>query len=155
MNGIKVKSLNALGTILNYVEKDLGIDDYVLLAPDDVESVINHGGICLEKERIDARTVKTKPPEIDLRDRNIVWYDDMISTGGTMLKAIEVCDALSPRSHVITTTHPLMLPESLSLFDKAQYIVGTDTIPFRERFAEEQKVHEVSVANLIAEEITK
>lgn len=157
INGITVRNLNALGSILNYVEEELGLDEYVLMAPDkDVEGVINHGGVCLQKERIDARIVRTKPPEIDLKDKDIVWYDDMISGGGTMLNGIEVCNSLSPRSHIVTTTHPLMLPpESTKLFDVARYVVGTDTVPFRDRFSGEIKVHEVSVAGLIAEEIKK
>ena len=75
-----------------------------------------------------------------------------------MLNGIEVCNPLSPRSHTVTTTHPLMLPpESTKLFDAARYVVGTDTVPFSDRFPEEIKVHEVSVdsliASLIAEEI--
>jgi ribose-phosphate pyrophosphokinase len=154
--GILMRNLSALETILNYVDRELKIKDYVLIAPDKgVEPMVRkYNGICLKKERIDAKTVKIKVPEMDLKDRDVVLYDDMVAGGNTMKLSLKEIEKLSPRRRIVSTTHPIFLESAFDLSTEADFIIGTDTIPFfKDRILEQEKAHEVSVASLIAEEI--
>jgi ribose-phosphate pyrophosphokinase len=78
-------------------------------------------------------TVYRKPKlevSFDLRGRDVVIVDDIIGTGGTMLKAVEACKKLGAKSISCGTSHGLFLSNSLKRLKRAgaKEIIASDSI---------------------------
>ena len=75
--------------------KGTGVE--LILSPDEgradnakrVADVVNCEADYLVKERIDGETVKMTPKKLDVNGRKVAIVDDIISTGGTIIKAAE------------------------------------------------------------------
>jgi len=138
--------------------KHLGFSKAVSVAPDkgavklveEADKVLNGGYGWLEKHR-DRVTgeIRMEAKEIDVKGKDAVVFDDIISTGGTMAEAVKILKELGARRVYVACTHPLMLgnSESKILNNGAEGILGTDTIP--------GKFSSVSVAKVIAESLSK
>lgn len=92
----------------------------------------------------------------DVRDRPCLIMDDMISTGGTMAKAIEALLAAGARPEIIVAaTHGLLVKDALHKLshETVQEVFVTDTVPSSHK--DWPKLHVVSVAPLIAAAIQR
>ena len=67
----------------------------------------------------------------DVRNRVVIILDDMISTGGTLLRAAKACRAAGARRVVAAATHGLFLGAGSELLQDpaVEQIVVTDTVP--------------------------
>ena len=92
--GIEVNNLDAFPLLgkhfegtdnLVIVSPDEGSKDYAKAAADAVGAEYDY----LIKKRIDGETVEMQPKELDVSGKNVVVLDDIIATGGTMVKAAE------------------------------------------------------------------
>lgn len=92
----------------------------------------------------DTGEVDLTPSEVDVTDRDVVVIDDIIATGSTMAKAIDILQDRNPRRVFVTTVHPLLTQNARTKLETAgvEAIYGTDTI--------ERPVSTVSVAPAIA-----
>jgi len=95
------------------------------------------GNVTIEK--------KTLP----VKNRDTVIFDDIISSGGTMIKAVGWVKEQGARKVYAACVHPLLIGDTRDKILKAgaDGIVGTDSVP--------SPVSEVSVAPLIAEALKK
>ncbi len=92
----------------------------------------------------------------DVRDRPCLIIDDMISTGGTIAKAIEALLAAGARPEItLAATHGLLVKGALDKLshEAVQEIFITDTIPSNHK--DWPKLQVVSVAPLIATAIQR
>ena len=82
--------------------------------------------------------------DADFRGRDVVFADDMISTGGTIAQAARACKKMGARRIFVLCTHPVLADGALKRVRAAGVlrVVGTDTIP--------SPVSAVSVAPVIA-----
>ena len=88
-------------------------------------------------------TVKT---EQDFKNKNVVVLDDIIASGGTMIRAIEKIRSGGANKIAAAATHALFLKNSLdTLKEKTDCLVVTDSI--------ETPVSNVSIASLVADVI--
>lgn len=103
----------------------------------------------LEKKRHDAETVEIKPRKLDLKGRDVLIVDDIISTGNTIIKAIEVLKKNGANNIYVACTHPLLVLNALVRIYEAGAldVVGTDTVP--------SAISHVSVAPVIVDAIKK
>lgn len=82
--------------------------------------------------------------EIDFSGKNVVILDDIIASGGTMIKAVEKVKSEGARKVIAAAIHGLFLKDSLrKLQEMTDYLVVTDSIS--------TAVSNVSVAPLIVE----
>jgi len=95
------------------------------------------GNVTIEK--------KTLP----VKNRDVVIFDDIISSGGTMIKAVSWVKGQGARRVYAACVHPLLIGDTRDKILKAgaDGVVGTDSVP--------SPVSEVSVAPLIAEALKK
>lgn len=95
---------------------------------------------CEKKERTYVHTdIKT---DYNFKDRNVLILDDMIATGGTMLKVIEKVRSEGAKKVALAATHGLFLKDSFEkLKNSSDYLVVTDSI--------ETPVSHVSVSSLL------
>ena len=103
----------------------------------------------LEKKRYDAQTVEIKPRRLDLKGRDVLIVDDIISTGNTIIKAIDVLKKSGSKDVYVACTHPLLVLNALIRIYQAGAVdvVGTDTV--------QSAISHVSVAPVIAKAVKK
>lgn len=91
--------------------------------------------------------VKIAPKSIDVSGRDVLFIDDIISTGGTLAAAAKEALALGARSVYAACTHALLVAGALDKLYAAgiEEIVATDTVP--------SPVSKVSVAESIAKAV--
>lgn len=115
--------------------------------------VIGISSIALPKVR-DRNTgeVTIDPNAPELKKANgsdVILIDDIISTGGSIIKATEVLLKAGSRKVFVACTHPLLLNDALQkIIDAgASEVVGTNTVP--------SKVSKVDVAPAICDQVSK
>jgi len=148
------KSISAMKLFGDYFRK-MKIENVFCLAPDKsatprakiIADILNCNFSYLEKVRdLTTGEVTTKIKDLNVKNKNIIIIDDIISTGGTMVKAIEILKSQGALDIYICATHTLLIGNSkLKLYKTgAKEVIGTDTIP--------NECSKVSVAPLIADE---
>jgi len=131
--------------------------DVVMVSPDlgsyeRVKVCAEHAGCefdYLEKKRIDAERVEIKPKSLDVRGKDVVIVDDIISTGGTMVEATKMLLQAGAKSVECACVHAVLAGNALNKLYSAgvKDVVATDTI--------ERGVSVISVAKAIAEVLEK
>lgn len=149
---IPAESLSAVPVLASYL-KDHGLKGVFSLAPDDgaawmaadASKILGGGHGWLEKKR-DPVTgeVAVKKPDLEIAGKDLVVIDDIISTGETTAKAVEVAREQGARHVYAACVHPLMVGDALSRIRRsgAEMIIGTDSV--------ESDVSTVTVAPLVA-----
>jgi len=108
------------------------------------------GGECgyLEKSR-DRYTgqVSMEKKAFDVKGKTVIIFDDIISSGGTIVTAAKILRELGPKKVFVACVHPLLIGEAEKNILKAgvDEIVGTDSVM--------SKVSKVSVAPAISREL--
>lgn len=150
---MKVHSLSAIAVIAEYLKKN-GYDGAFSLSPDlgrkDVvthaSTIIGGGFAYFEKVR-DRYTGETlmKIKGINVNGKKAIVFDDIISSGGTMAKAIKELKAQGATKVVAACTHLLLTPgaEEKLIDAGADIIIGTDTI--------KSKYGRITVASMVAD----
>jgi ribose-phosphate pyrophosphokinase len=151
---IKAKDLSAMKLFGEYF-KSLNLNNPLVIAPDDgaihraqlVSKVLKSDYTSFDKFR-DKNTgeITMEYKEIDVANSDIIIIDDIISTGGTMIKAIQMSRKQGADKIYAAATHTLLLSDAKSkiLSAGATDIIGTDTIP--------NEISKISVAPLIAQQ---
>jgi ribose-phosphate pyrophosphokinase len=102
-----------------------------------------HGYVETRRDRLTGKvTVERKT--LSVKDRDVIIFDDIISSGGTMIRAIKWVREQGAKSVYSACVHPLLVGDAKDKIMKsgADGIVGTDCVP--------STVSLVSVAPLIA-----
>ncbi|HVP16526.1 MAG TPA: ribose-phosphate diphosphokinase [candidate division Zixibacteria bacterium] len=108
------------------------------------------GGECgyLEKNR-DRFTgqVGMERKTLDVKGKTVIIFDDIISSGGTIVAAAKILKELNPQRIYVAAVHALLIGEAerLILQTGVEEIVGTDSVP--------SSVSKVSLAPLISREL--
>ncbi len=154
-HNVRVHNLSAMPLIAEHL-KGTGFDGAYSLSPDvgaihQAEAAARVlGGGCgfFEKER-DRKTgeIRMRVEDLDIEGRNAVVFDDIISSGGTMAKAVEGLKGQGASRVAAACTHALLMDEAEERIRNAgaDVILATDTVsnPFSG----------VSVAGLVADYI--
>ncbi len=92
----------------------------------------------------------------DVQDKDVVIFDDMIDTAGTICDAGRVCIEHGAKSVVACATHPVLSGPSLQRLMDAPFkeVVVSNTIPF-DRHQECPKIVTLDTAPLFAEAINR
>lgn len=131
--------LDAFPLIAEHFEK-IPLKDPLVLAPD--KGAVEEGSLIaeklgcpfafLEKER-DRYTgeIVTEEKQMDLKGRDVLIVDDIISTGGTMANAVSIAVKQGARNVYVACVHPLLVGEArLKILNAgAKEIIGTDSVP--------------------------
>jgi ribose-phosphate pyrophosphokinase len=133
--------------------RSFGLERPIVISPDKgalsmAKAAAEHMGAeydYLQKTRLSGTEVSMVPKEIDVRDRDIVIFDDMIATGGTMATAISLLRRQGARRVYLAAVHPVLTGSAvLKLYSAGvEAILSTDTL--------DKGVGTVSVAPLIAD----
>jgi ribose-phosphate pyrophosphokinase len=104
------------------------------------------GGFDYVSTKRDVRTgsVTLEEKELPVKDRDVIIFDDIISSGGTMAKAVKLLKDHDAKKVYAACVHPLLIGDSQKriLGNGAEEIIGTDCVS--------SAVSKVSVAPLIS-----
>ncbi len=156
--GAKFHNLTGVRELAKYVKQNHEIENTIVIGPDEEAEqwakimAEELGGIdysILEKKRVSAEEVIIQTRDIDVKDKNIVIVDDIISTGGTIVESVKALRRLGAKEIIVTCVHPLLVGKAYYKLLKLDLkdIVGTDTVL--------SPISKVSVAPVIVEEIRK
>jgi len=150
---VPTENLSAI-TLLAEHFKSRGLDGAFSLSPDkgaiklaeEADKVLGGGCGWLRKER-DRYTgeIQVEEKSLNVKGRDVIVFDDIISTGGTIARAVKMLKTQGARRVYAACVHPLLIGEAKKKITEsgAEEIVGTDSIP--------SSVRTVSLAPLIAE----
>lgn len=140
-----ISGMPQIGVYLKNLEPD------IIIAPDKgaqdlakkVAEVIGCSWDYLEKIRIDGEHVEMKAKNLSVSGKNVAIVDDIIATGGTIVKATEQLKSQGAKKVYAACTHGLFAKNALSrLQDVCDEVISTDTI--------ENETSVVSVAKEVA-----
>jgi ribose-phosphate pyrophosphokinase len=147
------KTISAIPLLAEYFKKK-GFEKAFALAPDEgaswlvEEASIILGSECgfLEKRR-DRYTgqVTMKKKAFNVHGKIVIIFDDLISTGGTIVSAAKIMKELGADKVSAACVHPLLVGDAEKRIIEAgvEEIIGTDSVP--------SHVSKVSLAPLISE----
>jgi len=154
---VPIKDLSAIGLLASHFKKQgfagalsLSLGKKALDTAIEADKVLRGGYdyISTQRDKVTGKvTIERKP--LPAKNRDIIIFDDIISSGGTMIKAAELVKEQSARRIYAACVHPLLIGDAQQKILKsgANGIVGTDCVP--------SPVSVVSVAPLIAEALSK
>lgn len=147
---IRSHKLSANSLIESYIKRNLR--NPIIIGPDWesykwaklVAEKIGCDFAIMEKERHSARKVKvTLNKKISLKNKNLVFIDDMISTGHTLLEAIKAMKKLGAKNVTCFAVHGILVEGALRKLRKAGAdVITTNTIP--------NKSSRIDVSGLVA-----
>jgi len=109
-----------------------GVSDYISTKRDVIT-----GNVTLEEK------------ELLVKNRDVIIFDDVISSGGTMAKAVKLVREQGARKVYCACVHPLLMGDAQKriLENGAEGIIGTDSVP--------SPVSKVSIAPLISKALAQ
>ena len=132
----KAVNLSPARAIADYFREKLG--DGLVLAPDKgalmrARAVAEKLGLeysHFQKTRISPTEVQMKPVDVDVSGKNVLIVDDIISTGGTMIKAANLLREMGAERVFVAATHGVFAEGAIERVTKAvDELAVTNTIP--------------------------
>jgi len=153
---IKTENVTAIPDLVKYFKK-LRLKNPLIVSPDqggkerakEFAKELDSDYIALEKIR-DRKTgkVKIKTKNLsEVENRDLILVDDMISTGGSIIKATQFLKKQKSKRIYVACTHALLMNNAEKKIRKAGVasIISTNTIP--------GKTSKVDISNTIAKAI--
>ncbi|WP_456420035.1 ribose-phosphate diphosphokinase [Methanocaldococcus infernus] len=141
---------DAVPKLAEYVKDKL--NDPIVLGPDQgalrfakvAAEVLGAEYDYLEKTRISPTEIKIAPKSLDVKDRDVLIVDDIISTGGTVATAAKMLKEQGANEIIAACVHPVLIGDALNrlYFSGIKEVVGTNTFS--------SEVSRVDVSEVIA-----
>ncbi len=152
---IPAHNISAIPIISQHIKKM--VDNPVIVAPDkgalefarEMAEIIGCEYDYLEKTRISPDLVQTKPKDVDVKGKEAIIIDDIISTGGTIINAACILRELGALKVIVSCVHPVLVEDALlKIFTSGvDDVLSTDTLL--------SDVSMISVAPLLSEHLKK
>jgi ribose-phosphate pyrophosphokinase len=136
------------GLVKNAVSLSLGKKALSMAA--EAHSVLKGGFDYVSTKRdVVTGNVALEKKELSIKDRDVVVFDDIISSGGTMAKAVKLVKDQGASKVYAACVHPLLIGDSQKriMDNGAEDIVGTDCVS--------SPVSKVSIAPLVADALLR
>ena len=152
---IKTNNVSAIPELVRYIKK-LNLKNPLVVSPDqggkkragEFAKKLGSEYIALDKQR-DRKTgkVQIKTKNVDVVNRDLILVDDMISTGGSIVKATQFLKKQKCKKIYVACTHALLMNDAERKIKKAGVtkIISTNTIP--------GKTSVVDISSIIAKAI--
>lgn len=118
---IPVDNLSAMPSIAKYIRNNHDDKKPVILAPDkgaenfakEIAEILDTDYDYLEKVRLSPEVVKTKTKSISVENRSVIIVDDIISTGGTIVNAIDILKKQGAKKVDVVCVHPVLVGDAI------------------------------------------
>ncbi|TYT74893.1 ribose-phosphate diphosphokinase [Desulfobotulus mexicanus] len=165
-----VDNLYAAPVLRDYAKRVFGatpedIADLVIVSPDagGVERArafakrLNADWAIVDKRRDVPNKAQAMAVIGNVADKNVIILDDMADTAGTLTEAARALDEKGARSIHAFCTHPVLSGPAVDRIEHSpiQTLVATDSIPLSKEALESDKIHILSIADLVGEAIIR
>ena len=135
-------SVSAIPVLAQYIKKNMNLSAPVVISPDFGASKrteafatlygAEHLQFAKERDRVTGE-VRIDAGELNVKGRDVVIVDDMISTGATIRAAAEKLRKAQASKIVVSCVHPLLVEDAYEKLIEAgvDEIIGTNTVPSR------------------------
>ncbi len=161
---IPVDNLTSAPVLIKHIQ-NLKLQDPVIVSPD-------AGGVGRARfiaKRLDASLAiidkrRPAPNEAqvlhvigDVKSRDVVILDDMVDTGGTLVKSVEALKERGAQRIFAACTHPVLSGKATERIKNSslEKMIATNTIPLKNDAGSENKIEILSVAELFGEAIRR
>ena len=161
---IPVDNLMAAPVLAGYIQS-LNLENLTIVSPD-------AGGVARARvfaKRMEASLAivdKRRPaPNVaqvlhiigDVKEKNVVVMDDMVDTGGTLVRSVEALKREGARRVYAACTHPVLSGKAVERIDNSdvEKLIVTNTIPPSDKLNSSGKIVTLSVAELFGEAIRR
>lgn len=161
---IPVDHLTAEPVVVDYF-RQLDLPDIVLISPDvgNVKTAnlfaqdLNGELAVIDKRRISGSTAVAQRIIGDVKDKNVLMFDDMITTAGTICSAAHLACEHGARSIRVGATHGIFAGPAVSRLSEAPIyeIVVTDTVPLNSGARTMKNLRVLTVSSLLGEVIQR
>lgn len=161
---IPVDNLTSAPVLIKHIQ-NLKLQDPVIVSPD-------AGGVGRARfiaKRLDASLAiidkrRPAPNEAqvlhvigDVKSRDVVILDDMVDTGGTLVKSVEALKERGAQRIFAACTHPVLSGKATERIKNSslEKMIATNTIPLKNDAGSENKIEILSVAELFGKAIRR
>ncbi|HEX9879444.1 MAG TPA: ribose-phosphate pyrophosphokinase, partial [Candidatus Binatia bacterium] len=162
---IPVDNLYAAPVLLGYLKRRLNRHQVTIVSPDagGVQRArafaqrLNAALAIIDKRRPEANVVDEMKIIGDVNGRVAVLLDDMVDTAGTLAMAAEALTEAGAKHILACCTHPVLSGAAIEKINASplKELVVTNSIPLGPQSEKCKKIKVLSVANLIAEAISR
>ena len=161
---IPLDHLFAVGVFVDYFEK-LKLKDLVIVSPD-VGGIkmarayakrLRAGLAIVDKRRISPEATEAEHVLGDIEDKNVIIVDDLISTGSSLVEAVEILAKRGVRQIWAAITHGVLCGSAIARIEKCKNLkelMVTDSIPLDDS-KKHPRIKVLSIAGLLAEAIKR
>ena len=152
---IPAYNISAMPIIADYIREKF--ENPLIVAPDkgalpfakEISGILKCDYDHLEKTRLSPDKVETKTKNLDVKGKETIIIDDIISTGGTIVNAANILRQHNADKVVVSCVHPVLVEDALlKIFTTGvDDVIATDTL--------RSDVSMISVASLVAETLRK
>jgi ribose-phosphate pyrophosphokinase len=138
-------SISAVPLLIERAKRDFG-ENILFLSPD-IGGQRRTGISGMKKERLTSFKVKIFSPRLNLKGKIVAVVDDMIKSGGTLLKFYEIAKKSGAKKVIALITHGVLSSGISKIKKKYSKLYLTNTI--------KQKESNIDITDLIIETISK
>lgn len=161
---IPLDHLFSVGVFVDYFQ-ELKLKDLVVVSPD-VGGIkmarayakrMNAGLAIVDKRRISPTATEAVHILGDIEDKNIIIVDDLISTGSSLIEAVEVLNKRGAKQIRAAIAHGVLCGSALERIESCKplkELIISDSIPLSDD-KKQPKIRVLSVAGLMAEAIKR
>lgn len=141
-------------TLLDYIKKTEG-EKIVVVAPDGgalknsqkYADALGTRLCCITKKRSAAEKIKSMELEGSVDGEDVLIVDDIIGTGGTLIKAAELLKKEGAKRIIVGATHGVFCGEALKNLERSEItqVIVSNTIP------QEKKIRKLKIINVARE----
>jgi len=154
--GANFHNITGVRELAKYIKRNYSVENTVVIGPDEEAEqwakimAEDLGGLkygVLKKTRITAEEVAVVAEGLNVQGKNVIIVDDIISTGGTIVEAVNTLRNLGAREIYVTTVHPLLIGNAYAKLLRLNLrdLVGTNSVL--------SPISKVSIAPAIGEKI--
>jgi len=140
-----ITSISAVPLLIEKAKEDFGKN--VLFLSPDIGGKRRTGFQSMKKKRLGSYQVKITSPSLNLKGKVVAAIDDMIKTGGTLLKFYELVKKAGAKKVIALITHGVIPAGISKIKRKYSKLYLTNTIS--------QKESNIDITNLILETVLK
>jgi len=143
----------------------LGLGKLTIVSPDaggvgrarDFAKRLGAGLAIIDKRRPAPNEAKVMHVIGDVKDRDVIIFDDMVDTAGTLVLSADALKKEGARRILAACTHPVLSGPAIEKIENSpiEKLIVTDTMPLTAKAAGSPKVALLSVAGLFGEAIRR
>jgi ribose-phosphate pyrophosphokinase len=111
----------------------------------------------IHKRRLNGKDVKCDEVIGEVKGRNIIMCDDMISTAGTMCEAAKLLKDRGAEKIIAGATHGVFAGKAVQRLNDAPFdeVIVTDTIPLSDNASKLRSLKVLTISELLGEAIKR